>query len=278
MLSDKELEFIARSVAEAQAGWRTHSSEIAVVLKSARGALAELGTHWERTLELAAKQADKARHELDRWMRELPPRIKRAMALLVGRGWYVSMDLGISELMRFADLVEQDALEDVDKELCDRNRERINEIKDRLCSCFQHRQKPLNVGFEEHAAGNYIASVPIFLIQADGLCYELLGFQLYSRRKGFPRTALDLRKKGFDPLAATFLEPLRILQPLTEHTRKIKDVSTAFNRHAILHGLATEYGTELNSLKAIALLDYIESISWTVRQDTTETTNVECPE
>jgi len=44
----------------------------------------------------------------------------------------------------------------------------------------------------------------------------------------------------------------------SEHERG--DAFVGLNRHQVLHGESTQYGTEMNSLKAISLLNYVAHI------------------
>ena len=159
--------------------------------------------------------------------------------------------------MRLADLVDEQSFDAVDLELSEFFRSRVDEISNSLYSQYPHRQHILKAAFGAHDRGDYAVSVPLFLIQADGICYEMLGVQLYKKRRGIPATADAIDIQALDPFTAAVLEPLRILLPLAEDTVKIQNLDIAFNRHAIVHGLATQYGTEINSLKSISLLDYL---------------------
>jgi hypothetical protein len=137
-------------------------------------------------------------------------------------------------------------------------------IETLLCQLFSHRAGPLKQAFEAHRGENYYVSIPVFLAQADGISHELFGKSVYSRyhrdekpRKGksgagnpIYRDIIDGKQLGDYWMA--YLESYRNPSPL--NARSGERDTNPLNRHAILHGESTTYGTYINSLKAISFL------------------------
>ncbi len=48
---------------------------------------------------------------------------------------------------------------------------------------------------------------------------------------------------------------------LREDTRKLPPANTTLNRRDVMHGLRAGWNTEMNSLKGVALLDYLHSLA-----------------
>lgn len=121
-----------------------------------------------------------------------------------------------------------------------------------------HRSRFLESAFAAHARRDYAASVPLFLAQADGICHELTGKQLYRRVKGKPQLAAALA--GWDEefiigsLIGPLTEPTILTATPTERAAASDDV---LNRHVVLHGESTAYDTRRNSCRAMSLLVYV---------------------
>lgn len=95
-----------------------------------------------------------------------------------------------------------------------------------------------------------------FLAQADGICKEITGTQLF-RRVG-ERTALAdvVDATNVDELTAALLTPLLTVYPVAFSEGERRGMNDILNRHAILHGESTSYGTLTNSSKAMSLLAF----------------------
>lgn len=127
---------------------------------------------------------------------------------------------------------------------------------------FPERKHILDVAFNLHAQENYIAAIPLFLSQTDGICAQKIGRYLFTEH--------DKRISKIQDFIEKYPEKVIILAPLLQNTqfgasiskgsRKLKD--KAPNRSGILHGSRKhlDYGTKLNSLKCISLLGYISSM------------------
>ena len=138
-----------------------------------------------------------------------------------------------------------------------------SELKDDILSSCKNRVHILKNAIELHEQENYIASIPLFLAQADGICCESLKSFLFAGNT----VADKLEKLESDGeiestmLTNVFLEPLKIKN---HHNSGISKSSKAAkvkapNRNGILHGHRKhlDYGTKINSLKCFSLLCFI---------------------
>ena len=119
-------------------------------------------------------------------------------------------------------------------------------------------------------------SVPTLLAQAEGLADEFFGEQLYSTGGTHPKQISDvatgmlserfgagLKHSTVGELLLAFIEPAVMRTPLkyTKRERANFPARHAFlNRHVVLHGESTDYGIEVNSLRAISHLSYVDWI------------------
>ena len=191
-------------------------------------------------------------------MQELPERTRRTLATLAQHGWYVDpeMDLpGISELALLFERGEATAAHDQLAGYFDHQRE---EILERLCVAFPCREKILRSVFKAHELGEYELSVPVLLAQADGICLELTGVQLYSKQSDGKTTRVSeaIATSNADSFAVALLHPLTEVFPITFNSRERDGLVDILNRHAILHGESVSYGNRINSCKAISLVSF----------------------
>ena len=101
-----------------------------------------------------------------------------------------------------------------------------------------------------HREKRYALSIPVLLAQADGICQELQGEQLYKRnRKGEIALKAKIASKNVDEFTALML-------PLVAGPRERLRFGNQLNRHSILHGESTTYDTFENSCRAISFVSY----------------------
>ena len=115
-------------------------------------------------------------------------------------------------------------------------------------------------------------SVPAFLIQADGICFDLINKQLYSKRKNIPALNEYAKSIASNALQSALLYPLTQPLPITASASERAEDFNELNRHQVIHGESIDYDTEINSLKAISLLSYVSCVlSQDEEDDFTET-------
>ena len=175
-------------------------------------------------------------------------------------GWFPDLDLPVGQIKLWADdlVSDPERVHKANQELCNRFRERLDRIENRLRSEFPNRSEILGDAFQAHRQGKYNLSVVVFLTQVDGLFYDRYLKNLFYRKDwddiaeimGRMPDELDRllsRALLYDGLPLVASRGQRQQQP---------DGFSELNRHQVLHGEATNYGTEKNSLKTISLLNY----------------------
>ena len=173
---------------------------------------------------------------------------------LIQNGWYPPSDTSPMQIRFLSEAFEEDA-ESANNLLCERYRSRLDGIESRLRSTFPNRADLLADGFEAHRQEKYNLSIPLFLTQADGVWWDRLSGNLFSGR--VDKAVKGLVNKVSDSTIRELVRALSYKQFPLAMTSKDRDIGfSELNRHQIIHGEVTDYGTEENSLKAVAFLNY----------------------
>lgn len=181
-------------------------------------------------------------------------------------GWFINWETELN-LPDQINLAKKGDGEGLNKYMINHLKNDWDEIVKHIITFCPERREILQTAFDLHHKGIYIASIPLFLAQSDGICAHVLGKQLFAREEGKLATSIKLDEllsngeltKG--SIVDVFLEPLRTKNQYSEgssrHTPKKKGKGP--NRNGILHGSSKhlDYGTELNSYKSFSLLAYI---------------------
>lgn len=188
---------------------------------------------------------------------ELPKRMQIAIIVLGNEGWFFDPNMTLAELHDFQLRIESGKVNEVNSDLIDYYQSSINRIEDNILTLFPSRSPVLTSAFKAHRNGEYNLSVPIFLVQADGICRELIGYHFFKRKNRKPSTTVYAEQFADETSIAAFLTPLSQLLPISASVYEHKEEYEQMNRHLILHGESNDYGTLLNSCKAISLLNYL---------------------
>jgi hypothetical protein len=136
-------------------------------------------------------------------------------------------------------------------------------VTEKVTELCPNRAHILKEAIKLHENGNYIASIPLFISQADGIFCEEMKTFLFAGDK--PKDVLEKMlesgelQRGF--IEDILLEPYMIKTQFSEGIRKSSgnDKKKAPNRNGILHGHRRhlDYGNKLNSLKSFSLLSFV---------------------
>lgn len=197
---------------------------------------------------------------------EMPPRLQSALLTLGESGWYLDGEQGMSELWDLEALLLDGKVAEVDLILTQHYEERLSDIESYLVKALPNREKILRVVFSAHRRGEFELSVPVLLAQSDGICKDLTGYQLFMKAGSKPQVAQYVAIAS-DAVSAAMLSPLSEILPINasekERNLRIKGQSSVtwqeLNRHLVLHGESLDYGTQVNSLKAVSLITYLVS-------------------
>lgn len=218
-------------------------------------------TEWQQALTNAFEMMVPILKEIAESMLSLPQTTSQTLMALEEHGWYFDPDTPLPQLWELATALEETDIKPVEAAFVKHYRDRTEHIGQDLIDLFHSRKVILEQAFRAHGQKEYALSVPTFLAQADGICRELIGIQLFcSTQPGRSENAGEETVGPADDLVAALLHPFTTSMRISALDKELR-YSTASDRwHDILHGNFLDYGTEMESLKAISLLNYVATI------------------
>lgn len=126
---------------------------------------------------------------------------------------------------------------------------------------FPHRKRMINTAFYAHWQGNYVASIPLFLILSEGIFRELTGENLFAKK---PKSKLakiidsDENKKII-PMMTHIIDAVSNgdIIGLRFSDDEYLRYPNVLSRNKILHGADHTYGTKVNAYKAISQFEFV---------------------
>jgi len=226
-----------------------------------------------RRMQAIADSAQETQRFVKRFLEEneLIARLykNRIRKYLANRGWYVAGSLCGNEYPALAKAIKENRHSEVEEFLQSHVRSRVQEIQRESSERWPDRARIMNDAFEVHLERKYTLSIPVFLAQADGICYEILEAFLFTDRSGkVVQKVKELQREypPTTPLAGSFLGLLLEASGLREDTGKRDEFQKAgisvspLNRHGVLHEIDSDYGTKSNSLRSISLLSFLAEV------------------
>ena len=188
---------------------------------------------------------------------------REASETLAKLGWYLDPKMPWDAQIRIAKIVSETNDVDVVEPMSDYFRQRTNAIEEELKSSYPNRNDILCDAFQAHREKKFNLSIPVFLAQADGMWWDKFDGSVFreNRVKVVEAHITSLRD---DEYADKYADMFEIFSsptiPLWESESTRDSSFSEFNRHQILHGEIVNYGTEVNSLKAISFLSWLRWI------------------
>lgn len=186
-------------------------------------------------------------------LNDLLPKFREISEKLLTQGWFLNPYLKIPVADKAADDLITD---EYNIRLLEANFEDIEQL---LVGRFPERKQFLKRGFELHRKGDYISSIPVMIMQIDGIFRTLTQKELFSTNKGRKASVWldDLEASGRQGIAHAILDPLRQDIYFGSNFQKALEFPAMISRNRILHGDDLSYHTLTNSFKVISLLLYI---------------------
>lgn len=182
---------------------------------------------------------------------------------LLINGWYITNETDVSILN---DIMNETDINRIDEIMANASRHIVKNTYGRIKQNYPNRYNIIKDALDAHNNKLYTLSIPVILSQADGICKILFEVNLYSKDKSFnyefPKTKKRRKNKIQENnkiIDAMFLYPLDILTNFNYGTKEQNNLKP-LNRNSILHGSNLTYASEINSLKCIALLNYLLDI------------------
>ncbi|WFU40101.1 hypothetical protein QA640_38775 [Bradyrhizobium sp. CB82] len=204
-----------------------------------------------------------------------PPAYRQALLLLGESGWYMDLGMRLDAPLGLGRSLKEGEIEHAENALAKYFDARVDQIERFLVEAHPRRAKVLSSAFAAHRAGQFDLSIPVLLAQTDGICRDEAGQYLfmgprgreYKRYKGKPSIAVFVDEVTSDAFLSAVLSPLGEKLPINASESERVEGWTALNRHMVLHGESVDYGTKINSLKAISLINYVASTLKLIKRD-----------
>jgi len=185
-------------------------------------------------------------------------------------GWYPGADILVNLSERTLSTPEA-----LSVGMISRIERKLKDIEVTVVKDFPHRKQILTEAFRLHKEGRYIASIPLFLSQAEGVFQEAFKKSFYSRRQGRDKKIQAVLNQELDDAFNVFMSKSLVSNELGERSSRSEEEhkSKGPNRNGILHGEAghLDYGTSENSFKAISLVAYASFMASTYLERINET-------
>ena len=214
----------------------------------------------QKRISSITEHVTRALEPANKALRELPPRTRKALLNLAKFGWFIDPEMPLSQAFGLERAINQGDLENAKNERVEYYKSNLSAIQSRLVKRCPERAHIFEAAFNAHCREEFILSIPVFLAQADGICKERIDLCFFRTCDKRPATAKYVDSIPPESYTAAALSPLTEKFELHGNSDPQTDAPGEFKRHAIMHGNSTDYGTKVNSLKAISLLSYVESV------------------
>jgi hypothetical protein len=203
---------------------------------------------------------------------ELPEKSKAAMMLASSQGWFFGWHDSLQSLMELVESLAMVSPTDIDDVMTRYYRENFLPFAKELSERHPDRAAAIGAAVHAHTSlgvDGYLLSVPVFIAQADGLLTEITRVRsaMMKTSDGELQGSKALRERlASDSESLDMIYPLLNLHLLDfmksssarQTAAQTSGTSfTALNRHQVMHGELSNYGTEINSLKAFSFLVFV---------------------
>ncbi|NYE29203.1 hypothetical protein HDE78_002161 [Rhodanobacter sp. K2T2] len=201
-------------------------------------------------------------HMFEGWDK-LPQRTRDSILAMANAGWYLDLEMGMSDIARFKRVVDDEGAATAEAFMATHFEERLSGIRDSLNEKFPHRKPFFDSAFGAVERGEHLLAIPVLLMQTDGISKDVANEYFFVRaRKGQARPGVAdfLLKQAESDLAEAFLCMFEELRPIGLSEKEREPGFSGLNRHMVMHGEDLAYGTKVNSLKAVSLLNCVAQV------------------
>ncbi len=184
-------------------------------------------------------------------IRKLDAPFKKSLDLLADHGWYISKATTLGDIFENATAAIQKDTSKIDKAMAKLFKGEQKSIHKKLVANHPDRKIILNEAFKCHSKKYYHASTTLFLSQADGI----MAGKLYLIKNDKAALKYYLSTGQYTDYLTEILTKVRGIDSFTGDIGKH---NSNLNRHSVMHGLSSDFGNEVNSYKAMSLLNFVE--------------------
>jgi len=182
------------------------------------------------------------------------------LLMLARQGWYPGASMPLDVLSEGATLLAS-AEKEGNELLAEYFRSTLGSLESELSSRHPRHADAIRQTLQAHTAESYYVSVPSFLILAEAIAKDRGLPSPYEKQQGQKPMKDALLSRDEFRAAVGLLAPLLVSAPLDWSADQRKSYGNpVLNRHLILHGECSDYGTEMNSLRALSHLAYVSDV------------------
>lgn len=193
--------------------------------------------------------------DLETQLREWPRKLRAQLDVLFAQGWCLDSEMPLTTGGDLAQAFLEGDEEGAQAWLMDWFTQRLDAIEQTLVERHPARAAVLAQAFDAHRQGLYALSIPVLLIQAEGVVQDRYQRQLFSK-KAHANLKRLFEELPDDDMRAILIGAFYVDIPLTRNTNELPDGFNGLNRHAVLHGTDPNYATQVNGLRAVSLLNF----------------------
>lgn len=194
----------------------------------------------------------------DFYQKVLPKQMNEASSLLLQHyGWHIRMNMAFDNLIPYMNAGD----EEVNTYMMKRIYSSIRAIKRTAIERFPERAKAIKLAFRSHRRGEYELSIPAFLILSEGIFREMTHADIFSKTSKSKKEFIEKLKEDAEIISilpytieAVINGDIIGLNFSKEDHLKFPNV---LHRNLIIHGASIEYGTKVNSYKAISQFEFV---------------------
>ena len=191
--------------------------------------------------------------------------------LLAKHGWFVNLDETPTVTSNAAAtcFLHDDQIDRGNQIMVKHYQTALDKIQNEAEAEFPKRRLILEKAFNAHRQGDYELSIPVMLAQADGIGEEIFGKDVspssqqsrkINAREKFVEGKIDSATKK---ILGDYYFLIASLLPINAGEAERAQFISPLNRHLVLHGISTDYATEVNGLKTVSWLQYVISFKST---------------
>jgi hypothetical protein len=204
----------------------------------------------------------KSFEEIGNRLKEYEAKTPGYLLLIAQNGWYIELDSEMKMPSAIAKLFQENQTDRANEKLIEYYDNNLIRIFETLEERHSNRKDIFKQILSSYNNGNYYVIIPCILSQIDGVCFDFTQKKFFIKEKDnnyLPQISAEL-EKSTGSFLIIFLSPLKNQTPIMVQEKQISNFPCKLNRHEILHGINTDYGTKMNSLKVISLLKYISDL------------------
>lgn len=201
-------------------------------------------------------------NKIGEFLKNYRENIPKQLLLIAQYGWFIEFDAEFSFTSTVAVKFQNNDRQFADDLMIEHYSSNLDRIFSELKDRHLQRKSIFDQISSAYKNNNHYLLIPSVLTQIDGICFDFTKRKLFLKEKNnkyLPQITSELEKSS-DNFLRLYLSPLQNQTPIIAREEDLIKFPCQLNRHEIMHGLKTDYGVKINSLKVISLLKYISDL------------------